>query len=340
MDTETAFLATIAADPADAAARLAYADWLQEQGDPRGELVRLEEAARRLPAFADGFWETKPRRDELRVGAPAEWLTTMRYVGPRPLFGHGVPDDWRGRWRLIRAFVECWHGVGPLGDIGGRADAIREAEARLGRTLPPSVREYVALVADTSGGQSPFRDISETANLNGYPAVSLMLISEGEYRWGVRHADLGLADPPVYGFCLDFEQAGSDDGPYALLPDAPNPIADTVSGWLLGHLIAYIPGRSSFSAFVSDNAAAAAQLEAAFPNRGLWGGWVIFESSDLFVLFTPPMYGRDGSVKVETMRKLPREAVPAFLWKLAERRRSWSGIFAPSRTPQDDDIPF
>jgi uncharacterized protein (TIGR02996 family) len=35
------FLEAIRADPADATARMVYADWLDEQGDPYGEVVRL-----------------------------------------------------------------------------------------------------------------------------------------------------------------------------------------------------------------------------------------------------------------------------------------------------------
>ncbi len=32
----------IVSDPADIGARLAYADWLEERGDPRGEFIRLQ----------------------------------------------------------------------------------------------------------------------------------------------------------------------------------------------------------------------------------------------------------------------------------------------------------
>jgi uncharacterized protein (TIGR02996 family) len=79
--------AAIYADPEDAQAYLVYADWLQEQGDPRGELITLQHAAaskkdkkvaqaaeKHLAAHADAFlgplapW-TKPQdgRDEGEV---------------------------------------------------------------------------------------------------------------------------------------------------------------------------------------------------------------------------------------------------------------------------------
>jgi uncharacterized protein (TIGR02996 family) len=42
MRDEAAFLEAIREDPNDDAARLVYADWLEEQGDSRCEYLRLE----------------------------------------------------------------------------------------------------------------------------------------------------------------------------------------------------------------------------------------------------------------------------------------------------------
>src|SRR4051812_8960580 len=42
MPEEQAFLAALAADPADDVTRLVYADWLDERGDPRGSYLRAE----------------------------------------------------------------------------------------------------------------------------------------------------------------------------------------------------------------------------------------------------------------------------------------------------------
>jgi uncharacterized protein (TIGR02996 family) len=38
---ETPFLTAIDAEPAGRTARLIYADWLEERGDSRGELIRI-----------------------------------------------------------------------------------------------------------------------------------------------------------------------------------------------------------------------------------------------------------------------------------------------------------
>jgi uncharacterized protein (TIGR02996 family) len=50
---EEVLLQALHADPADDTARLALADWLEEQGDVRGELLRLHVALRQKPAGAD-----------------------------------------------------------------------------------------------------------------------------------------------------------------------------------------------------------------------------------------------------------------------------------------------
>jgi uncharacterized protein (TIGR02996 family) len=43
---EVSFLLTILEDPDQDTPRLVYADWLNEHGDPRGEIIRLRAATR------------------------------------------------------------------------------------------------------------------------------------------------------------------------------------------------------------------------------------------------------------------------------------------------------
>jgi uncharacterized protein (TIGR02996 family) len=62
----TGFLAAIAEDPDEAAARLVFADWLDERGDPRGEMLRLAwEVSTLSPA--------EPRRKVLDARLAAWW---------------------------------------------------------------------------------------------------------------------------------------------------------------------------------------------------------------------------------------------------------------------------
>jgi len=53
---EEPFLRAIAADPADEATRLVYADWLEEQGDPLGEFLRLQCQAKGLERRERELW--------------------------------------------------------------------------------------------------------------------------------------------------------------------------------------------------------------------------------------------------------------------------------------------
>lgn len=66
-EEEARYLEAIRANPDDDAARLAYAEFLDGRGDPRGELVRIEVELTRL----------KPRLAELRKTLAPEWLATI-----------------------------------------------------------------------------------------------------------------------------------------------------------------------------------------------------------------------------------------------------------------------
>jgi uncharacterized protein (TIGR02996 family) len=79
--SDDAFVEAILASPEDHSLRLIYADWLEERGDLRGELLRIEHEMRGLPIASRRYWELKPRRSELRERCDREWL--------RRVFGEG-----------------------------------------------------------------------------------------------------------------------------------------------------------------------------------------------------------------------------------------------------------
>jgi uncharacterized protein (TIGR02996 family) len=66
MNDET-FIRAIRAAPEDDAPRLIYADWLEEQGNVRGEYLRLEVQLAQIPA----------RLAQLRGQIDATWLTAV-----------------------------------------------------------------------------------------------------------------------------------------------------------------------------------------------------------------------------------------------------------------------
>jgi uncharacterized protein (TIGR02996 family) len=80
MDLERAFLRDIIASPDDPAARLVYADWLEENGGPegavKGEFLRLEVALAVAPD-APGRGETEARLRELRAGLDPGWVAAL-----------------------------------------------------------------------------------------------------------------------------------------------------------------------------------------------------------------------------------------------------------------------
>jgi uncharacterized protein (TIGR02996 family) len=67
-----AFLRAIRENPDDAAPRLIYADWLEEQGDPKGEYLRLKCRLSELSAGIDSAWlaavqESRSRVEDIRL---------------------------------------------------------------------------------------------------------------------------------------------------------------------------------------------------------------------------------------------------------------------------------
>jgi uncharacterized protein (TIGR02996 family) len=112
---DEAFVAAALAAPRDDGARLVYADWLEEQGDPRGELLRVavrlekllehypppEEARPKLQRVRE-IARLKARFRELRPLVPYDWLLRFQrgWISQCNLVGHGVKCP--RRWELLR----------------------------------------------------------------------------------------------------------------------------------------------------------------------------------------------------------------------------------------------
>jgi uncharacterized protein (TIGR02996 family) len=77
MSQDEQFLRAIHADPADSTVRLVYSDWLEEQGDPRGEYLRLEAQLAALPAGDVSASGVRKRMIEMHSRLPAEWLAFL-----------------------------------------------------------------------------------------------------------------------------------------------------------------------------------------------------------------------------------------------------------------------
>jgi uncharacterized protein (TIGR02996 family) len=68
MNQDDAFLQAIRGNPDDATARLVYADWLDERGDPRGEYLRLGYQLSQIST----------RRAQLREQLDPKWVAAVR----------------------------------------------------------------------------------------------------------------------------------------------------------------------------------------------------------------------------------------------------------------------
>lgn len=104
MVDEREFLAAIVAHPHDWAPRLVFADWLEERGDPRGEMIRLLEELTRPKCTYRNRKEARLRELMNEGVAPIAPIITnrlgMEFVAiPPGTFRMGSPEDEHGRHR-------------------------------------------------------------------------------------------------------------------------------------------------------------------------------------------------------------------------------------------------
>lgn len=79
-----AFLEEIRSDPQDVTPRLVYADWLEENGDPQAELIRVQCELDELPASASAEREELRRREKtLLRNYHAEWVEPLQQLDVR-----------------------------------------------------------------------------------------------------------------------------------------------------------------------------------------------------------------------------------------------------------------
>jgi uncharacterized protein (TIGR02996 family) len=334
MNHDDAFLQEIIADPDNDGPRLVYADYLEEHGDSdRAEFIRVCEAMRRVPVFADDYWRLKARRNELRPSYPTDWLTATRYDGSRydPLFREGIPADWKGRWRLIREFTERWHGL-PLGDVGGRRDAIRIEERRFGRQLPPSLQEYVAYAHDVAPAQGVgvvHRDHYTMRPLDEHPALSVMQIAEGNVHWAILEEDLRQPDPPVYAYYRAVE-----DETRFVRADTAGPESPTLTDFVLGFVHDYKPDGGLFRTPVREAQGLRDRLQAAFPVHLESPRGTTYEGNGVLASLGPDLWGPGHVLCVCVHPSTVWERVPTFLWEYVWESSNRRGMFLTAEDRQ------
>lgn len=150
-------LAAIAADPDDDGPRIVYADWLQDHGDPRGELIAVQCALSRGRAT-----DLVERERSLLERHEDEWLAR---AGLRP-----------GEGRFQRGFIERVD-----------ASAARVAEAVDQLVELPSLR-LLRTTVDDGGSEADLLRIAD--RLRGrMPAALEHVMIDRRLQWNARHSD-------------------------------------------------------------------------------------------------------------------------------------------------------
>jgi len=151
---ETGFLHALLEDPADDTTRLVLADWLDERGDPRGELLRVQtELGRWVPDR--GRRAALQERERQLVAA---WVATW----PEPL--RGRCREWAVEGGLARVTLDAGRFLARR--YAPRAEAgLRQAWVRSLRLLDPAGgTDTVLLRFKFAGG-----DLVEVVNSSGLP---------------------------------------------------------------------------------------------------------------------------------------------------------------------------
>jgi hypothetical protein len=122
-----------------------------------------------------------------------------------PVFQH-IPDDWRGRWRLIRTMMGRVYNVN-LPEVGRKPRLSKKLTSQLaGRRLPPSVLEWIAFGQDLHKcndaiGASMAHYSLEATELPEHDSISLAKYYDC-MQWGVGYSDFDEEDPPVSAYAF------------------------------------------------------------------------------------------------------------------------------------------
>jgi len=120
--SESSFQQAIAAKPDDDQPRLIYADWLEEQGDPRCELIRVQCRLAALPPGDAACWELQQREEALLANYLSKWTKLLpkfpripwgiepRYGTQRASFARGMMEHvtFPGYKQYEESFDDIW----------------------------------------------------------------------------------------------------------------------------------------------------------------------------------------------------------------------------------------
>ncbi len=132
MQTEAeAFLQRIRAYPDDDAQRLIFADWLDEEGDPRGRFIRVQLALAHLSEHDRGANNLRIEERHLLTMHRDEWESSFRGLVSGPVFRRGFVDEVKVAAKQFLRHAHEIFAVAPvrhvhLLDVGGSLPAVTQ----------------------------------------------------------------------------------------------------------------------------------------------------------------------------------------------------------------------
>ncbi len=130
MSCHDAFLQEIIAHPRDDAPRLIYADWLEEQGDPRAEFIRTQCELARLPDDAPQRPALESREAQLLNQYGAVWLGLLPPKLRRPHFRRGFVETAEASLTDYLAEHPHWRQAAPILELRLQADRVSRDQWR------------------------------------------------------------------------------------------------------------------------------------------------------------------------------------------------------------------
>jgi hypothetical protein len=217
-----------------------------------------------------------------------------------------VPQSPANRWTLIREFISRWHNLNlPL--LRDPERSAQECEYALNRTLPDSIREWIALSNDLislDSFQKVFRDLFDVSRMNRFSSTTLMLQCEGDVYWTVHDKNAVLPDPPVDSIHRDFDTDQWTKGWNE---------SKSLTSFVLGHM-AYFLGLGFVRTKDIDDSVVE-EMDDAFPIAVDFDGLRVFEMTDL-ISFVRKRSNDDYTLIVARKDSLPESALPRCIRRL------------------------
>jgi uncharacterized protein (TIGR02996 family) len=146
--TDDPFFEAILASPDDQSLRLVYADWLEERGDSRGQLLRVLHEMSQTPVRSARYHKLCSRRDNLRKRCDGEWLKPMLRMSFPELRKRLAELDGLDPTRAVFASDAHQYRLNPPLPV----ERVEQIESRIGCRLPEQYRCFVTEFADGAAG--------------------------------------------------------------------------------------------------------------------------------------------------------------------------------------------